>query len=543
MNDQELIHAEVDVDEQAAIAAKEGFPFLFSVVMAVYNAKEYVEESIESVISQSIGFEHIQLVLVDDGSVDGSGAICESYAQKHPNNIVFISKENGGVSSARNAGLDVAQGKYLNFLDSDDLWSNDSFEWALDFLAEHPDVKLAASKYIYFGYVERDHRLNYKFKETKVVDLYSEYTYPQLSSSTCFFSSDLFDDRRFNEQLSVSEDVLLVNTILIEEMKYGVIEQPVYHYRQRDTQDSAVNTMKDNVSWYLDTPKLCYQALFDLSVEKHGSVLPFIQYTIMYDLQWRIGSKMSKNMNASQVQQYHELLVGLLKNIDDHIISEQQTISIERVAYAFALKYGTTMDDILDHMAVDEEMLVSTITTDEGENRVIKLRPVSALSNILVVDRFDHQNDVVTMEGYVNTFRFRPHDLELEVFSNNHPGTTSLFITDKNKQVTPFDDDIVGKTGFTATFPTVPGQEVRLKATLSPLGTKPRVCQFRFEESSGLPEGHEEGAFRITRDELIRIGGPESVTVRRFEPPLSDEELASERKRAIAYHEAAQSEC
>ena len=78
------------------------YKYKFSIVTAVYNVEDYVAETIESIIKQDIGFENIQLILVDDGSPDGSGAICDEYAKKYPDNITVVHKENGGVSSARN---------------------------------------------------------------------------------------------------------------------------------------------------------------------------------------------------------------------------------------------------------------------------------------------------------------------------------------------------------------------------------------------------------------------------------------------------------
>ena len=97
------------------------YKYKFSIVSAVYNVELFVAETIESIIAQDIGFENVQLILVDDGSPDNSGAICDEYAQKYPDNIVVIHKENGGVSSARNVGLDVAKGEYIGVVDGDDL--------------------------------------------------------------------------------------------------------------------------------------------------------------------------------------------------------------------------------------------------------------------------------------------------------------------------------------------------------------------------------------------------------------------------------------
>ena len=108
--------------------------YLVSIVMAIYNVEDYLEDAIESIIEQDIGFENIQLILVDDGSPDGSGAICDEYAKKYNDNIVVIHKENGGVSTARNEGLKYVQGKYVNFLDSDDKLSPNTIRLVCEFL-------------------------------------------------------------------------------------------------------------------------------------------------------------------------------------------------------------------------------------------------------------------------------------------------------------------------------------------------------------------------------------------------------------------------
>ena len=82
------------------------YKFKVSIVMAVYNVEKYLEEALESVICQDIGFEkNVQIILVDDGTPDRSGEICDAYQKKYPNNIKVIHKTNGGVSSARNEGL------------------------------------------------------------------------------------------------------------------------------------------------------------------------------------------------------------------------------------------------------------------------------------------------------------------------------------------------------------------------------------------------------------------------------------------------------
>ena len=91
---------------------------LISVIIPVYNVEGFLPLTLESVLHSTC--TDYELILVDDGSTDGSGAICDRYAQENKN-IQVIHKPNGGVSSARNSGLDVARGKYVCFIDGDDM--------------------------------------------------------------------------------------------------------------------------------------------------------------------------------------------------------------------------------------------------------------------------------------------------------------------------------------------------------------------------------------------------------------------------------------
>ncbi len=92
---------------------------LVSVIMPVYNSEEYVSHAVESVLAQS--YRALELILVDDGSSDGSGAVCDGYAEKDER-VQVIHKPNGGICNARNAGLDVARGTYVAFCDNDDVY-------------------------------------------------------------------------------------------------------------------------------------------------------------------------------------------------------------------------------------------------------------------------------------------------------------------------------------------------------------------------------------------------------------------------------------
>ena len=96
-----------------------------SVIVPVYNVEKFIRKCLDSIINQTM--EDLEIILVDDGSIDNSGIICDEYA-KNDNRIVVIHKENGGVSSARNVGLNKAKGKFIAFIDSDDYVNDDYLE-------------------------------------------------------------------------------------------------------------------------------------------------------------------------------------------------------------------------------------------------------------------------------------------------------------------------------------------------------------------------------------------------------------------------------
>lgn len=111
-----------------------------SVIVLVYRVEQYVAECIESILVQT--FADWELILVDDGSPDTSGAICDRYAARD-SRIKVIHKHNGWVSAARNDALDVARGRYITFVDSDDyLGSPDTYGENIEFLETHPEVDI-----------------------------------------------------------------------------------------------------------------------------------------------------------------------------------------------------------------------------------------------------------------------------------------------------------------------------------------------------------------------------------------------------------------
>lgn len=318
------------------------YKYNFSVIVPVYNAGDYLEETIESVINQTIGFkDNIELILVNDGSSDNSEDICIKYANEYPENVRYIKQENGGVSKARNNGLKNANGKYINFLDSDDKWDLDVFKKAYDMFENNEDVNVISTRIRFFEASNKYHNLDYKFGEDKVVDLNENYTYIHISSCAGFIRASSIKNVKFDTKLKYAEDIKFITEILFNSnLKLGIISSSNYYYRRRFTDNSAIQKKDNDLSWYFDTPKYCYEYLINLSKQKYGYVHKYIQYLIMHDYQWRLKDYNELSLNEKDYKEYVKISKNIIKNIDDEIILEQRNLHREYKLQTLSFKYG-----------------------------------------------------------------------------------------------------------------------------------------------------------------------------------------------------------
>ena len=120
---------------------------LLSVIVPVYKVEQYLEKCVDSILGQT--FKNIEIILVDDGSPDNSGVICDEYAKKD-HRIEVIHKSNGGVSNARNVAIEQANGEYLMFIDSDDIVSDDLCKVLFEMLKNNnADISICNATHIF----------------------------------------------------------------------------------------------------------------------------------------------------------------------------------------------------------------------------------------------------------------------------------------------------------------------------------------------------------------------------------------------------------
>lgn len=322
----------------------------FSVVMPVYNTADYLREAVESLVRQTISFSRIQLILVDDGSKDGSGLICDEYREKYPENVTVIHKENGGASSARNTGLPYAEGRYINFLDSDDMMSPEAFYEVFRFFREHEEeTDVCTIPVHYFEARNSEHWQNYKFLQgSRVIDLDTEYEATLMFVNASFYKHSLKDRMRFDSHLVCGEDTKVNLGILMEKRTFGAVAAARYLYRRRQNENnpSLVQGVQRKKGWYDDYFTYLTEWAFREYKTRLGYVPAFVQYEIMSDLQWRINGFQESAMeevlghDAEETGKYKCRLRSTLLQIEDRIILGMRMLSGTQKYAMLRLKYG-----------------------------------------------------------------------------------------------------------------------------------------------------------------------------------------------------------
>jgi len=204
---------------------------LLSIIVPVYNVERYLPKCLDSILAQT--FTEFEVIAVDDGSPDDCGQILDEYAKKDEK-IIVVHKENGGVSSARNAGLDVAQGEYIGFVDPDDYIENDMYEFLYN-EAIAGDYDIVQCNY---AQVDKDgnvvHRLdhikNREFADTN--ELLCAFFENDIRSCAWnkIFRREVIKDVRFMSELRVAEDKLFVHNCLRCAKKVKITDKYCYYY-------------------------------------------------------------------------------------------------------------------------------------------------------------------------------------------------------------------------------------------------------------------------------------------------------------------------
>ncbi|WP_162238279.1 CDP-glycerol glycerophosphotransferase family protein [Agromyces sp. Leaf222] len=272
-------------------------PYTFTLVSAVYDVDRYLDEFFASLVAQTYGFDRIEVILVDDGSTDDSLARCRAFADAHAN-VRVIAQRNAGQGAARNAGLAVASGEWLTFVDPDDVLDERYFA-AIDGLMA---ASTAEAPTMFGGHtimwneetgVRSDtHPTAFRFHDGDVVvDLDERPNFISGQAPLAFVRTAIvreqgisFDDRlrtRFEDGKFVSDYLLAAGRAVL-----GLAADARYYYRRRADGSSTLQLARSDVRTYESVAVYGYLPLIERAVERHGAVPMWLQTLIVYDLLW-----------------------------------------------------------------------------------------------------------------------------------------------------------------------------------------------------------------------------------------------------------------
>lgn len=313
------------------------FEYKATVIIPVYNVEKYLPACLDSLLEQTIPQEEMEVLMINDGSPDGSLEICERYAAEHEN-FKVISQENRGVSVARNAGILSAKGKYLFYLDGDDTLSPETVKNVTDFFDEHYDEVDVVSYPRVFWYengIEVQHSRDRIIRQTKVYSL-DKIPFASFSTLNIATKNIGIDNILFDQDMSFHEDEAYVTDIILRERKIGYIRNAKYFYRKHGngTTDTLVNP------YYTFEPAMGLYKYFFEKYNKDGTVDTYVQTIVLNDFGWKIAQDVffPYHYESKRREQAFGRIREILNHIDDDLILEHPSIDIYHRFYLLSLK-------------------------------------------------------------------------------------------------------------------------------------------------------------------------------------------------------------
>ena len=222
---------------------------LISIIVPIYNVSKYLDKCVESILNQN--YKNIELILVDDGSTDGSEKKCDDWAKKD-SRVVVIHKENGGSADSRNLGMEAAKGDYIGFVDSDDWIAPEMYEKLIEVIQERNlDMSVC-----FFKAVSDE---NYVFNNTEYP--ITEYTgrdfanliiaekKPRISYAIwkCLYKREVIKDIKFYKGVHYNEDAVFLIESLWNAKKMAFIDAPMYYYRVHESSISNIDISEKRI--------------------------------------------------------------------------------------------------------------------------------------------------------------------------------------------------------------------------------------------------------------------------------------------------------
>lgn len=272
---------------------------LVSIIVPIYKVEPYLQRCIDSIVNQT--YTNLEIILVDDGSPDNCPQICDEYAAKD-NRIVVIHKENGGLSDARNAGLDICKGEYISFVDSDDWIVLNYIEVLLSIITkENADItignhkKVGESNEIDFCKKNDEYKVLNSYQALE--NLFGEHALNFTVSWGKLYRAQLWTELRFPKG-KLYEDAYLCHLLYNKASTICFLNEPIYYYTQRSDSimsrtSSSIHAIEPQILFYsflkknnlkdlykLKLPQLCWDTLFAYEKYKEKYLFKFFKESV-----------------------------------------------------------------------------------------------------------------------------------------------------------------------------------------------------------------------------------------------------------------------
>ncbi len=306
----------------------------FTIVSATYNVETYLADFIASVEAQDYPTDRFEVVMVDDGSTDSSSRILADWQARRPGLVTVVTKENGGVSTARNLGLEHARGEWVTFADPDDTMAANYLSEVDAFLTADPDVGLAATRRkILVEATGRlmDHPLQVHFASgNRVRNLDEHPDFFQGAVNTAFFRADIIgrEGLRFDERIRPDfEDGHFCAAYLLrlDRPTVAFVSTAEYIYRKRADGSSALDLVRADPRHYTTVLELGHLDALRQARERRGGVPHWMQTFMLYQLSWYFQDDEAIGRGASAAygevaREFHRLLAQITTYLDPEVI-------------------------------------------------------------------------------------------------------------------------------------------------------------------------------------------------------------------------------
>lgn len=254
---------------------------LISIIVPVYNGEKYIDRCVDSLINQT--YTKIEIIIINDGSNDNTVSICENFI-KQDKRIKLYNKQNAGVSSARNYGLNVACGNYIIFVDSDDYVEYNLVEEHLKNIQQEEEIDISVC-----GFVDElidgkeIHRSENLQTYIYLLDKFNtNYFVPYVCWQMMFNKRVLDSTTYFDENISIKEDMLFIYRILMNSKKIAVFSKILYHSIHRENSLSHSAMLYSNVDSYLSC-LIAFEKVLNIT-QKNVNLHKMLSLAILKDI-------------------------------------------------------------------------------------------------------------------------------------------------------------------------------------------------------------------------------------------------------------------